>query len=201
MNAESLMRAADDPAMRRQMQVALDHVAAALGLANQEAVVQLLEEMAQELAFIEALRERFQLPVQGVAKKVDHLVHAWRRDDAQMENLAPVRRLTGLALKEIERCFDLPDAQTGEMMATLRNANSQRAFIRSNRDLLYCSQRTWQATLDGWDAAGAEYDEGTRGLLSRTCRFLAPRFLRATEWLSPARDQRVKKKPVRQMTR
>jgi hypothetical protein len=199
MNAESLMRVADDPAMRRQMQAALDHAATALGLANQEAVVQLLEEMAQELAFIEALRERLLLPVQGVAKKIDHLLHAWRRDDAQMENLAPVRRLTGLALKEIERRYDLLDAQTGEVMATLRNASSQRAFIRSNRDWLYCIQRAWQATLDDWDTAWAEYDKGTRGLLSRTYRFLAPRFMPVTEWLSPARDQRVKK-PARQMT-
>jgi hypothetical protein len=156
--------------------------------------------MAQELAFIEALRERLQLPVKGMSKEVDHLVHAWRRDDAQMENLAPVRRLIGLVLKEIERRFDLLDAQTGEVMATLRNANSQRAFIRWNRDWLYCSQRSWQATLDDWDAAGAEYDERTRGLLSRIYRFLAPRFMPVTEWLLPARDQRVKKKPARQMT-
>ena len=56
-------------------------------------------------------------------------------------------------------------------MATLRNASSQRAFIRANRDWLYRSQRAWQPTLDEWDAAGAEYDDGTRGLLSRTYGF------------------------------
>jgi len=199
MNAETLLRRADDPAMRRQVQEALDHAATALGLANQEAVVQLLEELSHELAFIEALRERLLRPVQEVAKKIDHLFHAWRRDNAQMENLSQVRRLTGLALKEIARRFDLLDAQTGEVMATLRNAESQRAFIRSNRDWLYRSQRAWQPTFDDWDAAHAEYDEGTRGVLTRTYRFLAPRFMPVTEWLSPERKQSTKK-PVRQMT-
>jgi chromosome segregation ATPase len=199
MGADALMRLADDPATRRQMQEALDHAATALGLPDQEAVVQLLEEMAQELAFIEALRERLLRPVQTMAKKIERLVRA-HGDNSQMENLSQVRRLTGVALKEIERRFDVLDAQTGEVMATLRNANSQRAFIRTNRDWLYRSLRAWQATLDDWEATMGEYDEGTRGLVSRTYRFLAPRFMPVTEWLSPERQHSSKKKPVRQMT-
>jgi hypothetical protein len=198
MSAEMLMRVADDPVMRRQVQDALDHAAKALGLESQAAVVQLLEDMAHELAFIEALRERLLRRVNAMAAKIERMVQSWRGDASQMETLTQVRRLTGIALKEMARRFDELDAQTGEVMATLRNANSQRAFIRSNRDWLYRSQRAWQPVLDEWDEAGTDFDEGSRALLARTYRFLAPRFMPVTEWLSPARPERAKA-PIRQM--
>jgi uncharacterized protein YukE len=199
MNAETLLRMADDPAVRRQVQDALDHAATALGLDGQQAVVQLLEDLAQELAFVEALRDRLLRPIQAMARTIEHMVQSWRGDASQMETLTQVRRLTKVALKEIARRFDELDAQTGEVMATLRNADSQRAFIRSGRDWLYRSQRAWQPIVDQWDAAGTNYDEVSRSLLISTYRFLAPRYMPVTEWLSPARSDRSKA-PIRQMT-
>ena len=67
-----------------------------------------------------------------------------------IETLTQVRRLAP------RRCADQPrfeelDAQTGEVMAALRNVDSQRAFIRSNRDWLYRSQRAWEPILGEWE--------------------------------------------------
>lgn len=198
MNAEALLRVADDPVLRRQVQDALDHAAMALGLASQQAVVQLLEDLAHELAFVELLRDRLLRRVQAMAQKIEHMVRAWRGNSSQTESLTQVRRLTGIALKEMTRRFDQLDAQTGEVMATLRNADSQRAFIRTNRDWLYRSQRAWQPVLDDWDEAETEFGDGSRALLARTYRFLAPRYMPVTEWLPPAQLER-KKAPLRQM--
>lgn len=191
-NADSLQQLAEDPVIRRQVQAALDQAAITLGLKNQEAVVQLLEELAHELAFIEALRDRLLRRVQTMAQKIERMVQTWRGDASQMETLTQVRRLTGLALKEIARRFDELDAQTGEVMATLRNANSQRTFIRTNRDWLYRSQRAWQPIVDAWDAAGTDFNENSRALLGTSYRFLAPRYMRVTEWLSVGRPDRAK---------
>ena len=44
-----------------------------------------------------------------------------------------------------------------------------------------------------------EFTEATRALLLRTYRFLAPRFMPVTEWISATGTER-KKPPVRQMT-
>lgn len=198
LDAQSLLRAADDPVVRRQVQDALEHAAHALGLADQQAVVTLLEDLARELAFVEALRERLLQRVQLMAQKVERMVRAWRGDAGQMETLTQVRRLTIVALKQIMRRFEELDAQTGEVMATLRNADSQRAFIRAHRDWLYRSQLAWQPVLDEWDAAGTEVTEATRALLLRTYRFLAPRFMAVTEWISSTNPERKKPK-IRQM--
>ncbi len=72
-------------------------------------------------------------------------------------------------------------------MAALRNAESQRAFIRSNRDWLYRSQLAWESTLGAWDAARPRADDATSVLLGRTYRFLAPRYMPVTEWLRTAK--------------
>ena len=199
MNDDALLRLGDDPVVRRQVQDALDHAAAALGLPGREAVIELLEDLAHELAFIEALRDRLLHRVQSMVQKVAHMAQSIRSDAPQMDTLTQVRRLSLLALKQFARKFDELDANTGEVMAALRNANSQRTFIRSSRDFLYRSLRAWQPILDEWGGAGSDLDTGARELLGRTYQFLAPRYMPVTEWLSPSRPERTKA-PVRQMT-
>jgi hypothetical protein len=199
MNDDALLRLADDPAMRHQVQDALAHAATALGLANPEAVVELLEDLAHELAFIEALRDRLLHRVLAMVQKIAHMVQSLRADAPQMDTLTQVRRLSLLAVKQFTRRFEELDANTGEVMAALRNADSQRTFIRANRDWLYRTLRAWQPIIDQWNAAGTDLDDGARELLGRTYQFLAPRYMPVTEWLSPARPERGKA-PVRHMT-
>ena len=69
------------------------------------------------------------------------MAQAYRGDSSHLETLTQVRRLTNAALKQIGHRFEELDAQTGEVMAALRNTDSQRTFIRSNRDWLYRAQR------------------------------------------------------------
>jgi hypothetical protein len=198
MKDDALLRLADDPVMRRKVQDALDHAASSLGLPNAEAVVELLEDLAHELAFIEALRARLFHRVQAMVQKIAHMVQALRGDGPQMDTLTQVRRLSLLALKQLTQRFDALDANTGEVMAALRNANSQRTVIRTNRDFLYRSLRAWQPILDEWGVSGTDFDDGARELMGRTYQFLAPRYMPVTEWLSPARPESTKTK-VRQM--
>jgi hypothetical protein len=199
MDADALLRLGDDPVVRKQVQDALDHAAEALGVGSQAAVVAMIEDLAHELAFIEALRDRFFHKVQAMAAKVEHIVRGLRGDAAQWDTLTQVRRLSKLALQDLTRRFDELDAQTGEVMPALRNATAQREFIRENRDWLYRSLRAWQPIINEWQDAGTDLDDAARDLLSRTYRFLAPRYMPVTEWLSPTRPQKTKA-PIRQMT-
>lgn len=197
LDAEALLQIADDPSRRRQVQAAFAKAAEVLGLASAEAVVQRVEELARELAYIEALRDRLLRRIKAMAEKLGRLAQGYRGDATHLETLTQVRRLAGRAAKDIGRRFDELDAQTGEVMAALRNAESQRVFIRSNRDWLYRSQRAWHSLLLEWDAAGIGFDDGILLLLNRTYQFLAPRFMPVNEWLAGAR--KAEKKPVRRM--
>lgn len=198
LDAGSLLAVANDAKLRQQVQKALSRAAEALGLDTAAEVVGLLEALGHELAYIEALRDRLLRRVRAMAGKIERLSRGWRSDASHIETLTQVKRLTAIALRQIIARFEELDAQTAEVMAALRNAESQRTFIRSNRDWLYRSQRAWEPILALWDTTAGAFDEGTLALLGRTYQFLAPRFMPVTEWISatrPGQPQRVNRAP------
>lgn len=198
LDAEALLQAADDPALRQQVQAAFVQAAVALGLPDATEVVARVEDLARELAYIEALRDRLLRRVRSVSVKLESnpgTAFGLRRSPARLETLTQVRRLFGKALKQIAARFDELDAQTGEVMSALRNTDSQRIFIRSNRDWLYRSQRAWEPLLRDWDHATGMLDEGFGSLLNRSYQFLAPRFMAVTEWTMQTRQHPRKKDP------
>jgi hypothetical protein len=187
LDPQALLTAADDPALRQQVQEAFGRVAEELKLPTSEAVVPMVESLAQELAYVEALRERLLQPVQSMAAKLARLAQGWRGDGKQLETLTQVRRLTGVALRGIGGRFEELDAQTAEVLSVLRNLESQKTFIRSNRDWLYRTQRAWQPLLLEWEDVGPTFDGRARTALDHSYRFLAPRFMPVTEWISVTR--------------
>ena len=199
LDADGLLQVEGDPARKLQVQQAFGKAAKALGLPSREAVIELVEELAQELSYIEALRDRLLRRVKSMAEKLDRMTQAYRGDISHLETMTQVRRLTAIALQQIGLRFEELDGQTGEVMSALRNSSSQRTFIRSNRDWLYRTQRAWQSLLKEWDVAGTGFDEGILLLLNRTYQFLAPRFMPVTEWTSQLRPAKDKKPTTHHM--
>jgi hypothetical protein len=187
LDPRSLLQVVDDPARRQLVQQAFAKAADVLGLPDSEAVVSLAEELARELAYIEAMRDRLLRRVQAMSGKLDRIAQAFRGDASHRETLTRVRHLAAAAVTQIGRRFDELDAQTGEVMSALRNSDGQRTFIRFNRDWLYVTQRAWHPLLVEWDVAGISFDDSIVMLLSRTYRFLALRFMPVTEWVAFSR--------------
>jgi hypothetical protein len=182
---DPIQRLERDPALRQQVQNAFDRAAQELGLEDPGAVVPLVEELAGELAYIEALRDRLMRPVLGITARLESITQVSRGDSQRTETLGRVTRLAEAARQKFQERFDEVTAQTGEVIAALRNMESQQAFIRSARDQLYRSQRTWQPILDAWADAEAE-EEVPWELITRTYQFLAPRYMPVTEWTATA---------------
>jgi hypothetical protein len=136
---DDLMQLTDDPVRRQQVQTAFTKAAESLGLASRDAVVQLAEELAQELAYIEALRERLLRRAMAMMDKLNRMAHMYRGDGSHLETLTQVRRLTAAALKQIAHRFDELDAQTGEVMSALRNSDSAPS---SGRTAIGCIARS-----------------------------------------------------------
>jgi hypothetical protein len=195
-DAQALMAAADEPAMLQAIEQACRRAAEELKLAGPEVVSPMLASLGQELAYVEALRERLLQPVQGMSAKLGRMAQGWRGDSTQLEKLTQVRRLNLVALRRIGGRFEELDAQTGEVLAALRNLDSQRTFIRSNRDWLYRTLRAWQPLLQEWAGVGLTFDDHVRTALENAYRFLAPRFMPVTEWIiASGPGAALKKKP------
>ncbi len=144
-----LLTLADDPAMRHHLQEALARAAAALGLDGPDAVLGQVQELAGELGYVEALRERLLRPGEAMLRRLQR-VGQRRLDPAHIELITQVQRLARKGVRDIGSRFEELDAQTGEVMAALQNLARQKRFIRGHRDWLYRSLRAWEPILSGW---------------------------------------------------
>lgn len=179
---QMLLASVEDPGVRPKVQHALREAAARLEVADGEAVAARVEDLAHELAYIEALRERLHSRVEALEGRLRGAERAVS-DRGRRDMLIQARRLTGQALVQINARFEEVDAQTGEVLPALKNMDGQRSFIRSHRDWLYRSHCAWSPVLEAWDAyAGTQADMAFWALIERTYHFVAPRFMAFQAW-------------------
>jgi hypothetical protein len=196
-DASSVFRLDEDPVMRQQVNAALEQVAVDLGLADRSAVIGLLEALAEELSYIEALREGLLNRVYDTVARVEQICRAGRVDQKRLEKITQVRRLGVAARQQIAKRFSEIDAQSQEVVTALRNIDSQRNLIRTGRDALYRLSRAWEPILLGWEESGRLAETALWQLIDRTYRFLAPRYMPVQEWQAfLAGQQPTRPKPI-----
>ena len=178
-----LAQVAEDPETKKRINDALGEAAAQLGLGpgDKDKVLELIERLADDLAAIEALRDRF-MAVRSMEDKVKALRGVMKSQQITMELIDPVARLMTAAIKKFRGDFEEIDAQTGEIIALLKNIDSQVRYIREQRNDLHRRLLAWTETLQAWSRAKVEDNEANIRLLRETYRFLAPRFMPVDEW-------------------
>ncbi len=181
---DELLQLAEDPAIKKQISAAFGEAAEKLGYGRdeKEKVIQHVEELARELAYIEALRDRFRR-VKMMDDKIQQLRRLYGREKSVLEIADQVARLGESAVKEFEQMFLEVDAQTGEILSVLRNLSTQIAYIRDRRDDLHIRLMAWDDILDRWQAAEMKISQQNPVLLRDTYKFLAPRFMAVKEWV------------------
>lgn len=187
--AQAVLAAAADPGLRLGLQAALIEAAARLGLPDAAAAARLMENAAHELGFVEALRDSLLRRVLRLNERVQGLTTGTTQNLSRSELLSRVIRLTSIALERINARFAGVEGQTEAVLEVLQASDAWCALIRLHRDWLHCSLRGWGPILAAWDVAKPGWSEGTWALLSRTYRFLAPRFMPMQEWQTTARPK------------
>lgn len=184
---QELVRIADEPQMKGKINAAFEQAAAALDNPNatKDMVVDLIEELASELACIEKLREQFR-NVLAMEAKVKRVRHASAKQRSLLDNATSIAKLTSIATREFEREFALADGQTSEIISTLRNIHAQKEFIRGVRDSLYRRMVAWDDVLRAWGRQSGTISADMPDLMRDTYRFLAPRYMQTDDWLLAA---------------
>lgn len=197
---DELLQLADDPLTKKQISVAFGEAADKLGYGRdeKEKVVRHVEELAKELAYIEALRDRFRR-IKVMDEKIQGLRRLYGREKSVLEIADQVARLGERAVKEFEKMFLEIDAQTGEILSVLRNLSTQIPYIRDRRDDLHIRLMAWDDLLDRWHQAQVKMSQTNLTLLRETYKFLAPRFMVVKEWVLMSKLQENAAKGVSQV--
>ena len=179
---DQLLQVAADDLTKKRINEAIGVAAEELGFAgDKEKVLALIENLAVDLAPIEALRDRFS-EVLEIRGKVQVLRRIFRKEMSALELADSVIRLMDVVIGEFNERFSDIDAHTSEIISALRNMDEQKEYIREQRDDLYCRLFVWDETLADWRGMQPGEAEGAADLLRTTYRFLSPRYMTVDEW-------------------
>jgi hypothetical protein len=182
-DASQLEKLASDPETKQRVQKAFAEAAEKIGLGRDRAgeVIDRFETLARELAYIEALRERFQ-HVRLIMVKLSEMSQIYKPERAIMEELVRVQMLMRNPDGEFQNDFGLIDAHTCEIVNMLKKIDMQIAFIRANRDDLHYKLMKWDDLIAKWESIKIEKGETLENLMRTTYRFVAQHYPVRSNW-------------------
>lgn len=139
------------------------------------------DELAREWTYIEALRERFG-KIQKLYAGFATLRPIYKRERAIQEDIIRIRYLMKQPVDEITAMFEQADANTGEIVNTLKKFPSQIRYIRDTRDGLHQKFMIWDGLIREWNDVTLERSLKVDRLVRVSYRFLAHHFPLDSEW-------------------
>jgi hypothetical protein len=151
------------------------------GRETKEAIFELLEQVARELAYIEALRERYG-KIKMIEKKIAEAGKLYRRERAVSDDVSRIQALIKGPLSEFPSIFKMVYTQMADVRMVLRSVPAQVQFIRTMRDELSVRFMKWEEMIQLWEMIPPERGEMIERALRLTYRFMARHFPQRSEW-------------------
>lgn len=182
-NLEELEQIVEDPQTKARLKTAFKDIAERLAIGGnaEQYITDRVDDLAQELSYIEALRDRFKA-IRAINDNLARLTQIYRSDRTFCSELARMQGLIRKPLKEFDATFEQADAQTGEILGALRGFDSTVRFIRKIRDDLRAALLDWEETLALWDGVAIERSGKIEQIQKQTYRFLANKFIEVAVW-------------------
>jgi hypothetical protein len=178
-----LLRLADTPDVKARVNEAFAKAAVNLGIpaGNKDAVLQRIESLVRELAYIEALRDRFG-QIHNVDSTLTTLLHHFRGDPAVTQSIMRIKTLLKKPFKRFQTIFDEVDAMTGEVLSALKHVSTQIDFIRRSRDELWDHYMAWQDLVEETANATIERSTACEMLVRKIYGLVASRYPQEQTW-------------------
>ncbi|MCG5243717.1 hypothetical protein ACIU1J_17880 [Azospirillum doebereinerae] len=182
-DADQLEQLIEDPQTQARMKAGFQRIAERLKITEnaEQLLTDRIDDLAQELSYIEALRDRFK-HIRKIETKLGKLVTIYRTDRTFCSEVNRMQGLIRKPLREYDLIFDQADAQTGDIVGALKDFHATVQFIRKIRDDLRTKLLEWEDLLHGWDVVGLERSAQIEQLQKQTYRFLASRYIETTVW-------------------
>jgi len=182
---DSLEQLVEDPVTQQRVERAFAEIAERIGIGRERKseVVERIDDLARELSYIEALRERY-MAVREIMSKLSQLVRTYRADRTITQEISRVRSLLMRPQDEFESLFAQCDAMTGEIVSVLKTFDAQVQFVREMRDDLHTRLMKWDDEISIWKPLEVVRGEPTENAIKHIYRFAARHYPQRQDWRS-----------------
>jgi hypothetical protein len=175
---EEFTRRLESPALRKKLNDAFAKMTRHLGLgADGIAEVEAkIERLAQELAHLEALRERFE-EIRSIEELLEGAVQLCGQSTLNPDEIARIRVLLSSAFLRIASQFELMDKQGARIAEALEQMDRHIELIRSVRNDTHHELMRWDGILEQWhDFSRQPSTPAALAAAKETYRFLAQNY-------------------------
>jgi hypothetical protein len=174
---------AKNPAVQVKVKEAVDAVAQKLGFEDHEKpmILDRIAAFGRELAYIEAIRERFD-GARVIEQKVAKLLAIYKGDRFVGENLMRVAALLHAPFASFDIKFTAIDNETSDIVTICQRYDDKVAALRRTRDDLFELYMMWEPILFGWQNIAIERCRPTEETIRSTFQFLARHYPQQTAW-------------------
>ena len=157
-------------------------IAAKLGYEmTAQSVLARIDDLARELAYIEALQARCG-DVLNIVPKVNQLARVYRSDRAVVDELSRIRTLMLKPIEFYDGIFARLSKRQEDLETAVGHFHERVEFIREQRDDLHQSTMLWDPILAAWKAIEMTRCSETEAKIGELYHFIARHYLTATAW-------------------
>jgi len=184
LDLRELRRMSVDPSTQDRIRDGVSRIATTLGLGadRRDEVLDMIDQFARELCYIEALRDRYNL-ASGIGEKLVQVEKLYREEKHFHEEVRRARILILPATQSFVGLFEQVDAQTCEIVSVLKSYDSMVKFVREMRDELHQRLIMWDEIIPIWDIGLKRRHDSIREAVRATYRFVAFHFPQTHDWL------------------
>jgi hypothetical protein len=171
------------PDTKTQIETGLDKISLALGMGRgkRQEVLDLIDRLARELAYIEGLRDRY-AHASAIVGKLKEVAGLYGTDRIFIDEINRVKVLMRPPIKDFRQIFAQVDGQTDDVVAMLKAFNRQLVYIRDMRDELHQKMLIWDEAIEHWEIDLSYKSKASREAVQFTYRFVAHNFPQSTDW-------------------
>lgn len=178
-----VLKLIETPEVKSRITDAFGAAARQLGIKEVDTamVPTMIGHLTGELAQIEALREK----IAGYAiirRKLKALATVYRNDARISDTIDRISLLITQPFNALRRQFQLIEAQTAEIMSSLRQLTATVQFLRGVRDELREFVLLWDDLDAAWLELEVQRSDRTDALIARTYRFAATHYSLTQNW-------------------
>jgi hypothetical protein len=171
------------PETKEQIENGLDKISLALGMGKgkRQDVLDLIDRLARELAYIEGLRDRY-AHAGAIVGKLAQVAALYGSDRIFIDEINRVKVLMRPPIKNFREIFAQVDGQTDDVVVMLKAFNRQLVYIREMRDELHQKMLIWDEAIEHWELDLSYKSKASRAAVQFTYRFVAHNFPQSTDW-------------------